>query len=80
MDYVNSMNIWFLPGQRPTDMTESSDADLGSSDLYFRRNMPKVAVPYDEAFCFYYAENIECLEASGFRVEKFSPLKGRCSS
>ena len=79
MDYVNSMKdlVSSLDKDRLMDMTESSDADLGSSDLYFRRNISaKVAVPYDEAFCFYYSENIECLEASGFRVEKFSPLKG----
>ncbi|MDR3075528.1 MAG: hydrogenobyrinic acid a,c-diamide synthase (glutamine-hydrolyzing) [Candidatus Methanoplasma sp.] len=36
----------------------------------------KAAIPMDDAFCFYYRENIECLEASGVRVEYFSPLNG----
>ncbi|MDR1404044.1 MAG: hydrogenobyrinic acid a,c-diamide synthase (glutamine-hydrolyzing) [Candidatus Methanoplasma sp.] len=44
---------------------------------YKRRNSGlKAAVPMDDAFCFYYRENIECLEASGIRVEYFSPLNG----
>jgi cobyrinic acid a,c-diamide synthase len=34
------------------------------------------AVPMDDAFCFYYRENIECMEASGIRIRYFSPLKG----
>ncbi|MCL2032888.1 MAG: hydrogenobyrinic acid a,c-diamide synthase (glutamine-hydrolyzing) [Methanomassiliicoccaceae archaeon] len=34
------------------------------------------AVPLDDAFCFYYRENIECMMASGIRIEHFSPLNG----
>ena len=34
------------------------------------------AVPMDDAFCFYYRENIECMMASGMRIEYFSPLNG----
>ena len=36
----------------------------------------RAAVPMDDAYCFYYRENIECLEASGFRVETFRPTEG----
>ena len=34
------------------------------------------AVPMDDAFCFYYRENIECMEAAGMKVKYFSPVKG----
>ena len=35
-----------------------------------------IAVPYDDAYCFYYRENLECLESAGFRIRRFSPLEG----
>jgi cobyrinic acid a,c-diamide synthase len=47
------------------------------SSLYTERDTGlRAAVPMDDAFCFYYRENIECMEASGVRVEYFSPLNG----
>ena len=36
----------------------------------------KAAVPMDDAYCFYYRENLECMEAAGFSIEYFSPLAG----
>ncbi|WP_347562801.1 cobyrinate a,c-diamide synthase [Clostridium sp. HBUAS56017] len=38
---------------------------------------PKVAVAYDEAFCFYYQENIELLKEMGATVEYFSPIRDK---
>lgn len=59
------------------DIAESSDVDLPTSSPYTRRDCGlRAAVPMDEAFCFYYRENIECLEESGFRVETFRPTDG----
>ncbi|MDR0523609.1 MAG: hydrogenobyrinic acid a,c-diamide synthase (glutamine-hydrolyzing) [Candidatus Methanoplasma sp.] len=36
----------------------------------------RAAVPRDDAYCFYYSDNIECMRASGMKVEEFSPVAG----
>ena len=35
----------------------------------------KIGIAYDEAFCFYYRENIELLEEMGCEIRYFSPLR-----
>ncbi len=35
---------------------------------------PTLSVAYDEAFCFYYEENLKMLEDAGFRIKTFSPI------
>jgi len=34
-----------------------------------------LAVAYDDAFCFYYKENLELFEKAGVKIKYFSPLK-----
>ena len=58
-------------------IAESTDSDLPSESPYIQRDISaSIAVPYDDAYCFYYRENLECLEASGFKVKRFSPVAG----
>ena len=59
------------------DISESTDPNLPTDSPYVeRRTDASIAVPYDDAYCFYYRENLECLEASGFKVKRFSPVAG----
>jgi cobyrinic acid a,c-diamide synthase len=41
---------------------------------------PTLAVARDEAFCFYYPENIELIVEAGAQIEYFSPLRGEAPS
>lgn len=62
---------------RLMDIAESNEANLPSGPLFTERNSGvKAAVPADDAYCFYYRENLECLQASGVEIKTFRPIDG----
>ncbi len=59
------------------DIAESFQTELPDSSPYVsRKSGLRAAVPYDDAYCFLYRENVECMQASGIDVKFFSPVKG----
>ncbi|MBQ4412112.1 MAG: hydrogenobyrinic acid a,c-diamide synthase (glutamine-hydrolyzing) [Candidatus Methanomethylophilus sp.] len=58
-------------------IAESFPTELPTASPYVERSSGlKAAVPYDDAYCFLYRENIECLQASGVDVRFFRPTEG----
>jgi len=41
-----------------------------------RQAQSKIGVAFDAAFCFYYQDNLDCLQRSGVELVFFSPLSG----
>ena len=69
---VDGLDLDLLMG-----IAESTDSDLPTDNPYHQRDASaRIAVPFDDGFCFYYRENLECLEASGFEIKDFSPVNG----
>jgi cobyrinic acid a,c-diamide synthase len=65
---------WAAPAADIAQSMASPAAPIASA----RRQAPRpvLAVARDEAFCFYYPENLELLTEEGAAVEFFSPLRG----
>lgn len=71
-DMVSEIDV-----DRLMDICEKSERDMPIISQYERHSCSaRLAVPRDDAYCFYYRENLECLEAAGFDITYFSPLAG----
>lgn len=58
-------------------IAETASGDLSTESPYVQRDAGMTAaVPMDDAYSFYYRDNIECLEASGIKVRTFRPVDG----
>ncbi len=58
-------------------LMEDSPSDLPTGSPYVERASGlSAAVPFDDAYSFYYRENLECLEASGVSLRFFRPADG----
>lgn len=56
---------------------ESSSASEERQNLFKRGKKLILAVAKDEAFCFYYQENLAMLSKAGFQIREFSPMHDR---
>lgn len=64
-------NEWF---QDRTENVRKTGMLSGFSAADLKKERVKIAIARDEAFCFYYKENMDILESMGAELAAFSPL------
>lgn len=56
------------------DILSQNGESLKENKVNDKVERPVLAVARDEAFCFYYQENLKLLEQAGFLIREFSPI------
>jgi cobyrinic acid a,c-diamide synthase len=72
----DNMDLDYLMGLLPEVGNQRSDGVSFSSNIG-RDHKIKIGIARDEAFCFYYPENLRLLEEAGAELIPFSPLRAR---
>ncbi len=75
---IPERHLGLVPGGEHLDSSSliADIADAVAQRFDLPAVMEMIAVARDDAFCFYYPENLELLTEAGAAIEFFSPLKG----
>lgn len=76
VDVEDVISIADMAADTVEDIVEKSDADTSDATIKETKvaNRPRLAVAYDEAFCFYYEDNLRVLKEAGAEIVYFSPI------
>lgn len=79
-EHIMLDDLWEMAGQAAELTYDEPDIKAMCHAVGYTpsRERLRIAVARDEAFCFYYAENLELLERLGCEIVEFSPLRDPC--
>ncbi|RJR33401.1 MAG: cobyrinate a,c-diamide synthase [Desulfobacteraceae bacterium] len=78
-DRIAALSAWIEENVRLDDLLAATSTQEAASPLLSRSRpaATRIAVAMDEAFCFYYRENLRLLEEAGAELVPFSPIRSK---